>query len=518
MIHNLVLRGKRYSIRLFIPVDLREPGGRIEIVRSTKTSDKKQARLLLRRVQEVAERLFFMVRIGLMDKGKLVTILQGYIENALVTWGKDRERLRDVDFDLSETSAAMYVTEGQSWAEQYRNTAAGVRRDYFERGKKGYIKTHAKILLKDNAIDIAENSDEFAAFCDQFVKVHVKALDELANREEGNFSYDYKEYVAGMLQEDRPVTLKQAVDEWLELKQSKGLKDGSMEMYRINSNLAVTFYGEDYLVKLLNNRELLRFVQHEQGRDVKNTTITRRVRLIKDVVNLACADHGLPHHTYKIELKDDSADIQPLSADDLNKMFVLLGDTRKIKDWQYWAVLIALLAGLRREEVVSLRVKDIKQDNDIWYFDITDSKTEAGIRYTPISDILMQLDFLDFYKEREKSKEPYLLMCYLPAPKSIYSPVPAEKFGDFFKNLKKKFIPDDDLKIKRLHSLRHNYSDALKQGGVRPDIIDELCGHEHAPGSMRSIYDEKFGLEVLAENLKRTVWKCDFSLLRTWTG
>lgn len=71
---------------------------------------------------------------------------------------------------------------------------------------------------------------------------------------------------------------------------------------------------------------------------------------------------------------------------------------------------------------------------------------------------------------------------------------------------------------KTLHSLRHNYSDALKQGGVRPDITDELCGHEHAPGSMRSIYDEKFGLSILAENLAKAKWECDFSLLRTWKG
>lgn len=57
---------------------------------------------------------------------------------------------------------------------------------------------------------------------------------------------------------------------------------------------------------------------------------------------------------------------------------------------------------------------------------------------------------------------------------------------------------------------------ALKQGGVRPGITDELCGHEHVPGSIRSIYDEKFGLSILAENLERAKWECDFSLLRTW--
>jgi hypothetical protein len=96
MSQNLLLRGKEYSVRLFVPADLRELGGRSEIVRSTRTSDRKQARLLLRRVQDVAERLFFMARIGLMDKGKIISILQSYIENILRAYEQRREYLRGV--------------------------------------------------------------------------------------------------------------------------------------------------------------------------------------------------------------------------------------------------------------------------------------------------------------------------------------------------------------------------------------------------------------------------------------
>jgi integrase len=158
----------------------------------------------------------------------------------------------------------------------------------------------------------------------------------------------------------------------------------------------------------------------------------------------------------------------------------------------------------------------VKEYWGIWYFDITDSKTDAGIRRTPVSDILIQLGFLDFLEQRKNSGEEHLLMCWLPAPNHAYVPVPPEKYGSFFKNLKKKMkVEIGPNEKKDLHSLRHNYSDALKQAGVRPDIIDELCGHEHAPGSMRSIYDEKYELPLLAENLKQASWKCDFSVLRT---
>jgi integrase len=525
MAKNLLLRGKNYSIRLCIPADLREPGGQCELIKSTKTTDRKQARMLLRNVQGVAERLFFMARVGMMDKGKVISILQGYIEKALKEWKADRDRLSEIGFDLRETVAGALYLRGREkvgWAEQYKAIAEGIRKDFFVRGRREYIEEHAKILLKDNAVYVPEG-EEFKSFCEQFAKVHIKAVEELAKREEGVYSYDYREFVSGMLAEELPITMKQAVDEWLELKQATGLKDGSVKMYVLNSDLAVRFYGEDYPVKQLNNKELLRFVKHEQGRGVKHNTLTKRVRVIKDVIKLASANHGFPLPTYKIELKDDTANVLPYTPEELNQCFTLLSDRRKIQDWKYWAVLIGLLGGLRREEVVSLRIMDVKEYFGIWYFDIVDAKSDAGIRKTPVSDILIRLGFLDFLGERKKSGDKYLLMCRLPVSKHVptpmYAPVPATKYGDFFINLKEKMsIKVEPGEKKDLHSLRHNYSNSLKQAGVRPDIIDELCGHEHAPGSMRSIYDEKFEIEILAENLNTAVWKCDFSLLKTWKG
>lgn len=71
---NLLRRGSRYSARLFVPVDLREHVGRTEIVKSLGTGDRRHARLLLRGVQRIAERLFFYARLGMVDKGKLTAL------------------------------------------------------------------------------------------------------------------------------------------------------------------------------------------------------------------------------------------------------------------------------------------------------------------------------------------------------------------------------------------------------------------------------------------------------------
>lgn len=56
---NLVRRGSFYSVRLFIPVEFHRVAGKREIVKSLKTTDRRHAKLLLRRIQVFMERLFF---------------------------------------------------------------------------------------------------------------------------------------------------------------------------------------------------------------------------------------------------------------------------------------------------------------------------------------------------------------------------------------------------------------------------------------------------------------------------
>ncbi len=520
MTNNLLLRGRFYSVRLFVPADMKEHVGKAEIVKSLRTRDKSQAKLLLRRIQHVVDRLFFCARIGMIHKGKLTALLQGYIEDALTDWSKNKDRLKSCRFDLSETMGELYLSGAEeSIAEQFKVIAAGIREDYFVNGRKEFVQGLAKVILENNGLTLDPESPDFVTFCDQFAKVNVWAQEELANREEGNFSYDYREKVAGMIAEELPVTLKEAADEWLEQKEVKGLTNGTMANYREIVGIVLRFYEEDYPVRRLNNRELLRYVKNEQGRGIKDTTVEKRLRVIKEVVTLASANHGFPPHTYKIELKNDASDVKPYTADELNQIFQLLSTKRDVTEWQYWATLIGLFGGLRREEVVSLRVKDIRQDNGVWYFDIRESKSDAGIRYVPISGILGNLGFFDFLKARRGTGEERLLMGWYQAPKSEYAAITPTKYGDFFRNLMKGVqVNTGPNEKKDLHSLRHNFSNSLKQSGVRPDITDELCGHEHAPGSMRSIYDEKFGLSILAENLGSAVWECDFSLLKTWKG
>jgi integrase len=527
MAENLIRRGKNYSARLHIPTDLQETIGRAEVVKSLRTSNKSQAKLLLRRLQFATERLFFIARAGMVDRGKLTGILTRYMEEVLTNWAENRGRLMESGFDLSETTGDYYLGEGGDKlhsSEQFKLIAEGVQRDYFVNGRKEYVHAMAQRHLKSEGVELPTDSPEFLKFSDDFAKVMVWAQEELSSRESGNFKYDYRERVERMVQEGYPVTLKQAVEEWFKNKELASLKSDTVETYKSMARIVQGFYGDPYAVKNLNNRELMRFVESQQAGGVKNTTINQRKGFIQDVVRLASANHGFVLPTYSIKLKDDKADVLPYTADELNQMFNVM-NSKKIPSWGYWAILVSILSGLRQSEVCDLLVKDVRQAGEVWFFYVRDAKTKAGIRSVPVSDVLLQLGFLGFLLERQRSGESHLFMCRLPPSKqrsaSVYAPLPASKYQDFFRNSirgKCKITLKEGQK-KDHHSLRHNFADSLKQGRVAAEYRDELCGHAGKTGSaMRDVYDEQYGVAILAEELRKAKWECDFSLLKTWKG
>jgi integrase len=63
-----------------------------------------------------------------------------------------------------------------------------------------------------------------------------------------------------------------------------------------------------------------------------------------------------------------------------------------------WAMAIALFAGMREGEIADLDVEDIKRRDGVPYFDIIESKSEAGVRLVPCHSRLIQLGFLDYVK------------------------------------------------------------------------------------------------------------------------
>ena len=61
-----------------------------------------------------------------------------------------------------------------------------------------------------------------------------------------------------------------------------------------------------------------------------------------------------------------------------------------------WIMAVALFSGMRQGEVCELDAEDVRQQDGVWFFDVTEAKSEAGVRRVPVHSALARLGFLKF--------------------------------------------------------------------------------------------------------------------------
>jgi integrase len=69
-----------------------------------------------------------------------------------------------------------------------------------------------------------------------------------------------------------------------------------------------------------------------------------------------------------------------------------------------WLTLIGAYSGMRLNEICSLTVDDVKLRGDVWFFDIAEAKTKAGIRCVPVHSRILQAGFLNYRKRLRRGQ------------------------------------------------------------------------------------------------------------------
>ena len=146
------------------------------------------------------------------------------------------------------------------------------------------------------------------------------------------------------------------------------------------------------------------------------------------------------------------------------------------KNWHYWLPVMALSTGARMEELCTLRGTDIKQEDGVWVFDITDDedekklKTASSKRRVPIHNYLITLGIQNFAKAQGDN---LLFPDLLEYSTDNLGHGPSKWFG----RLKK-----DKLKLPEevsFHSFRHSMRDMLTDVGAGLEMNAATLGHEH---------------------------------------
>ncbi len=117
---------------------------------------------------------------------------------------------------------------------------------------------------------------------------------------------------------------------------------------------------------------------------------------------------------------DDGSKRPPYEFDELKQLFAseyykrdFWHSPARDKPSRFWSPLIALYTGCRAGEIAALRVKDIRQEDGIWYFSINVEsgkgvKTRSGVRDIPIHKDLIKMGLIRYVEQQRKSGEQQL--------------------------------------------------------------------------------------------------------------
>lgn len=184
----------------------------------------------------------------------------------------------------------------------------------------------------------------------------------------------------------------------------------------------------------------------------------------------------------------------PFTADQLHVLFggppwAPRNDAPDGKAVRYFGPLLGLYHGLRRAEIVGLRVEDITQEVDTPLVMVRagDRRLKGGAarRALPLHPELERLGFLDFVRQRRKAAKPKDTL--FPGEKPNARGQWGRQLGEWFSRR----VEELGLEGRKLglHSLRHNFADALREGEVDPALAAYLKGH--AESGMGAIYGRR---------------------------
>lgn len=174
-----------------------------------------------------------------------------------------------------------------------------------------------------------------------------------------------------------------------------------------------------------------------------------------------------------------------------------------VRDGKFWVPLIGLFTGMRLGEIVQLLVADVRNQDDIPYFDVNKGennektlKTVSSQRFIPVHPELVKLGFLDYVEaQRMKNKKGRIFSEIKPGKNGYYSHNFSKFFGRYLKQVGVK-TPKTSF-----HSFRHNFKDGLREAGTEDSRQNALMGH--SDGSVQAIYGSGYSIKVLNDDMKK---------------
>lgn len=248
-----------------------------------------------------------------------------------------------------------------------------------------------------------------------------------------------------------------------------------------------------------------------KGKSQHPKTINNRLAYLIALFNWAIRTdyyHGSnPFSNLKIQGKKAKGAIRhPFKPEELKILFNSPLCRNPKQPSLFWVPLIGLYSGMRLNEICQLYVKDIRQEEGIYIFDVNDDEEDKGLKTTssrrkvPIHHELIKRGFLAYVEDIKTQKHKRL---FPDIPMGVSAKTYSSTFTKRFWRLLK------TLEIKRdglcFHSLRHTFIDTMRNSGVERSIVMALTGHQSSK-DVHDHYGYGYNLQTLQQNVNKLTY------------
>lgn len=300
-------------------------------------------------------------------------------------------------------------------------------------------------------------------------------------------------------------TLSHVVDQYIQEKRNRGLKEKSIEVIRTSLQRLVDFIGEkpvgsitrqdinDYLsalqkypARLAPAEKGLTFsqvIERHHDKTLSDETVNKHLGKASELFKWATIhSHGItknPAESLQIKKRQKANEERDhWSDEDMTAIFSLpqySGDAPFAKHVHYWAPLISAYSTMRAEEICQLDCSDITIDDGVYIFNVNDDgekslKSISSRRKIPVHSKLIELGLISYKDSVVKAGLTKLFPTLTKHKMNGYS----HNLVKWFSETKKKLGFNQ---MKTFHSFRHSAITRLKWGGVQTEMIQEIDGH-----------------------------------------
>lgn len=265
-------------------------------------------------------------------------------------------------------------------------------------------------------------------------------------------------------QEFKSMELNALLQQYIKMQASK-VRPDTLNMYQDHLGDMIDFFYAHgvYETKHINQAIIDKFINYSKSRNNKNITINKRIGLLTAMLKRT-AEAGLitqPEYKYQ-KLKETITKIEIISPESVKKILSQI-DSMKL---EHQVIIYLLLStGIRRNEVVHIKMQNINFRNKSIYLDYT--KTGKP-RFCYFAEKLEQLLYTLVSKNKLKDPDnPYLLQYH-------GNHIDKMTISSMLYKLKR----DLDIDILSSHKFRHLYATQLLKNGADIFTVKELMGHQ----------------------------------------